>query len=163
MATVKIDWMKRWGNSPRIILEGIKVPEYPSETDPIWQKNADGLHYARKGNFVFYFYSNGKPTEGYAGRRFVGTFQDGTTFEYKGAWSSRAGCINAAVECGDFDSYIVDIVVGSCACAVTASFLYTLELPIGISWVCKDWGNEPVVEPAYKGKLKGDPDFVYPE
>lgn len=162
MTTVKIDWMQRWANSPRIILEGIRVPEYPSETDPIWQKLDNGLHVAQKGNFVFYFYSDGKPTEGYGGRRFAGTFQDGTTFEYRGAWSSRAGCVNEAVRRGQFDNYIVDVVVGSCACAVTASFLHTLDLHYGVEWMYKDWDTEPVLEPAYLGRFKGDEGFHYP-
>lgn len=163
MATVKINWMKGLGNAPRIELSGIRVPEHPSETDPIWEKLSNGLHVARKGVFVFYFYSNGKPTEGYGGRRFAGTFMDGTTFEYRGAGSSRAGCVNDAVHRGQFDSYIVDVTVGSCSCAVTASFLHALELPTLIEWVYKNWGSEPTLEPAYRGKLKGDDGFVFPE
>jgi len=164
MTTVKIDWMKAFANSPRIILEGIKVPDYPSETDPIWQKTKYGLHAARKGNFVFYFYSNGKPTEGYGGRRFAGTLEDGTHFEYKGAWSSRAGCINRAVLDSELDcGLIVDIIVGSRPCAVTSAFLRTLELPDYVEWTCRDWDTEPVLEPTYLGKMKGDEGFVFPE
>lgn len=164
MTTVKIDWMKNWANSPRIELLGIKVPTYPAENDPIWQKTADGLHIARKGVFAFYFYSNGKPTEGFGGRRFAGTFMDGTTFEYKGAWSSRAGCINAAVQAGDLHGdYIVDVVVGSCATAVDSSWLLAVAVDQDIDLTFKNWDTEPVLEPTHKGLMKGDEGFVFPE
>jgi hypothetical protein len=159
MAIIRIDWMKGWANAPRIILEGIKVPEYPSETDPIWEKLRNGLHVARKGVFVFYFYSNGEPTEGYAGRRFAGTFEDGTTFEYKGAWSSRAGCVNPV-----YRDHIVDVVVGSTATAVTVEFLdsiwnYASDIQL---FGYKD-GNDFTYEPTYRGLYKGDEGFAYPE
>jgi hypothetical protein len=161
-ATIKIDWMKNWGNSPRIILEGISVPEYPSETDPIWEKSEDGLHIARKGEFVFFFYTDGKPTQGFGGRRFAGTFTDGSTFEYKGAWSSRAGCVNQAIF-PYFNETIVEVIVGYCVAAVTMTFLSTLEMPPGVFLEYTASNSEPVIEPTYLGSFKGDPSFVFPE
>jgi hypothetical protein len=158
-ATVKIDWMKGWGNAPRIILEGIKVPEYPAETDPIWEKLSNGLHVARKGVFVFYFYSNGKPTEGYGGRRFAGTFKEGTTFEYKGAWSSRAGCVNPV-----YNDPIVDVVVGSIATAVTVEFLDSIwDFDTRIQLFGRRDGHDFTYEPTYRGLYKRDEGFTYPE
>ena len=162
MATIKIDWMKRWANSPRIIVEGVNVPEYPSETDPIWEKSPDGLHLARKGDFAFYFFSDGKPTEGFGGRRFAGTFKDGTTFEYRGAWSSRAGCINAAIDKGNLTGEpIVDVVVGSYSTAVSLNFIdtnwdFTFEL------MRTEKYQDITYEPTYLFRRKGEEGFVYP-
>lgn len=159
MVTIKIDWMKRFANSPRIILEGIEVPTYPSEDDPIWQKLANGLHVARKGDFVFYFYTNGKPTEGFGGRRFAGTFKDGSKFEYIGAWSSRAGCVNAA-----YDEQIVDVTVGCIATAVTLEFLdRNWNFDLKASLVRRAKHGDIWYEPAHKGCFKGEPGFTYPE
>jgi hypothetical protein len=163
MATIKIDWMKRWANSPRIIVEDIKVPNYPIENYPIWEKSPDGLHLARKGDFAFYFFSDGKPTEGYGGRRFAGTFKDGTKFEYVGAWSSRAGCINAAIARGELTGdHIVDVVVGYCATAVNLPFI-DRHWDFPYEFMRKGDRNEFTYEPAYKGLFKGDVGFTYPE
>jgi hypothetical protein len=163
---IKVDWMKRWANSPRIIVEGIKAPEYPRETDPIWEKSPDGLHLARKGDFAFYFVTDGKPTDGYGGRRFAGTFKDGTTFEYRGAWSSRAGCINQAISKGELTGdYIVDVIVGSCATAVNLSFIdRQWDFPYELMRK-SEFGHfaEFTFEPSYKGWFKGDTGFEYPE
>jgi hypothetical protein len=166
-ATIRINWMKSWANSPRIIVEGIQVPNYPSETDPIWEKTSEGLHLARKGDFAFYFVTDGKPTDGYDSRRFAGTFKDGTTFEYMGAWSSRAACVNAAIKRKELaGDYIVDVVCG----------YYCHSAAVELSFIDRLW-NTPVdfvrkqespnsdnftYEPAYKGLFKGDNGFEYP-
>ena len=158
MVKININWMKGFGNSPRIDLEGIKVPEYPSESDPIWEKLSNGLHVARKGHFVFYFYSDGKPTEGFGGRRFAGTFMDGTKFEYKGAWSSRAGCVNPV-----YRDQIVDVTVGHLSAAVTLEFIDSHWDVDNVQLVRRMNGSDLFYEPAHRGLFKGEEGFTYPE
>jgi hypothetical protein len=161
-AYATINWMKAWANSPRIELHNIKVPAYPAVDDPIWETDGKGLHVARKGHFVFYFYSDGKPTQGYGGREFAGTFTDGTTFEYIGAWSSRAGCINAALDREDiFGEYIVDITCGMYSTAVDLTFVEHL---LGSCLSQKGNTQEFTYEPTDdNGLFKGDKGFEYPE
>lgn len=92
-----------------------EVPKFPEPDFPVWEKFDNGIHLARQGAFAHYFYSDGKPTHGYAGRDFRGTFLDGSTFHYKGAWSSRAGCVNETLVQGErghipvMDTLIVDV------------------------------------------------------
>lgn len=157
MPTVEIDWMRGFSNSPRVILKGIKVPEYPSKTDPLWEKLENGIHVARKGDFVFYFYTDGNPTDGFAGRVFEGTFKDGSTFKYKGAWSSRAGCVNRV-----YRDQIVDVVVGHIATAVTLEFLDRIWNLPNVALVRRECGNDITYEPTYNGMFKGEPGFEYP-
>lgn len=161
--SIRIDWMKRYGNNPRIILDGIQVPEYPRASDPIWEKRGN-LHRAQKGHFVFYFYTDGKPTEGFGGRVFEGTFMDGSSFCYRGAWSSRAGCVNQAWP----TNHIVDVACGSRATAVTADFLLqlwheTMPKEIDICPVQLNRYDGEVYLPSHNGRIKGDPGFTYPE
>lgn len=165
--SVRVDWMRKFANSPRIILAGIKVPEYPEATNPIWERTTDGLHLARVGDFAFYFYTDGRPTDGFGGRTFVGTLKDGTKFAYRGAWSSRAGCINNAIHKKELSGpYIVDIACDMYATAVSHPFLaalfYEQMMHKGINlWRNKD-KRELVYEPVYMGKYKGDDGFEYP-
>lgn len=160
--TVKIDWMRGYGNSPRIILEGIKVPAWPHKDDPVWQK-VDGFHYCRKGPFVFYFHTDGRPTEGYGGRIFEGTFIDGSTFRYKGAWSSRAGALNRMLR---FCEYIVDVSADYCAVAVSADYLCSIWNHDSEVRLRLDDGyhekSDIVYNVTHRGKQKGEPGFEYP-
>lgn len=157
MVKININWMKGFGNSPRIELQGIKVPEYPSKTDPIWEKLSNGLHVARKGDFVFYFYTDGRPTEGFGGRMFEGTFKDGTTFSYKGAWSSRAGCVNPV-----YHDQIVDVTVGSIATAVTLEFLDRNWNYRNVALHRRMQGDDVCYEPSHDLLFKDEPGFTYP-
>lgn len=159
---ITIDWMRNFANSPRIILHGYKHPEFPAENEPIWERSPNGFHLARKGDFAFYFYTDGKPTSGYAGRRFAGTLKTGETFEYKGAWSSRAGCINDEISAGNLSGeYIIDISCGSYATACDIRFINKWFYEPLITFR-RNNGKEIVFEPAYKGKFKGDEGFEYP-
>lgn len=163
MVKININWMKGFGNSPRIELQGIKAPEYPSKTDPIWEKLSNGLHVARKGDFVFYFYTDGRPTEGFGGRKFEGTFKDGTTFSYIGAWSSRAGCVNPVNPV--YQNQIVDVTVGNIATAVTLEFLdRNWHWDFGtVDLLWRSQNGDIYYEPAHKGLFKGEEGFTYPE
>lgn len=161
MVKININWMKGFGNSPRIELQGIKVPEYPSKTDPIWEKLSNGLHVARKGDFVFYFYTDGRPTEGFGGRRFEGTFKDGTAFSYIGAWSSRAGCVNPV---SVYTDQIVDVTVGNIATAVTLEFLdrnWTYSDDVVL--LRRDKNGDTWYEPSHELLFKGEEGFTYPD
>lgn len=161
--SIRIDWMKGYSNDPSIILDGIQVPEYPSASDPIWEKR-DNLHRAQKGHFVFYFYTDGKPTKGFGGRIFEGTFMDGISFCYRGAWSSRASCVNQAWPMNN----IVDVVCGSRSTAVTINFLMqlwnaTMPKEIDICPIRLNRNDGYVYMPMHKGYCKRDPGFTYPE
>jgi hypothetical protein len=120
---VKVDWMDEWGNDPRFIVElDCKMPEWPGEDDPVWTRYEPGYHVAVVGDIVFYFYTNGKPTDGYGGRPFIGTFANGGGFSYRGAWSSRAACING-IKPEDSAPFVVDVVIGHCATSIDAQKL----------------------------------------
>lgn len=156
---ISVNWMKGWGNSPRIEVKGITVPTWPDESTPIWEKSG-GFHRAIIGPFVFYFYTDGKPTEGYGGRRFAGTFKDGTTFEYKGAWSSRAGCMNVSFK----DHHIVDVSCGHIATGMLVEFVDEhWNFDSAIQLFGRQDGHDFIYEPNHLGYYKGDSEFTYPE
>lgn len=154
--SMKIDWMEKWANDPRIHVElDQPMPQWPSKDTPIWRKYFD-MHIAVVGDVAFYFCTDGEPTQGFGGRVFEGTFVDGKKFRYIGAWSSRAACVNGTP---DFPQ-IVDVVIGHCATGVLADSIieyfkaHRKELPFGLAWVdCNDMGTI-IIQPTKEGKLK---------
>ena len=90
---ITINWMEGWVNNPHIYIVGAEMPKHEHEDMPAWEKR-DGIHVSVQGDFVRFFHTYGQPTHGFGGARFAGTFKDGAKFEYRGAWSSRAGCVN---------------------------------------------------------------------
>jgi hypothetical protein len=155
--------MDRWANSPRfeITVEG-PGPKWPDAKHHVWHRY-HGMHVAayRDDPFVSYFHSDGKPTEGFGGRPFDGTFTDGSEFHYRGAWSSRAACVNQAfLEGAEGFPLVVDVVCGSCSTAVKASALIDwwldhLEVDWGLAFV-DDGDVAPILLPTRNGKLKDE-------
>lgn len=163
IAKVSVDWMEGWANDPTFRVTLCDTPEkvqfWPAEDEASWIKHPSGIHFAPcivlGAPQVAYFYTDGKPTQGYGGRRFAGTFLDGSRFEYRGAWSSRAACVNRAFP----DSRIVDVSIGNCATAVLASQLiqwfkeHREELDFGLAWV--DTGDDaPILLPTRDSETK---------
>lgn len=153
---VTINWMEKYGNDPQIHvdLDG-PFPEYPAQDAPIWKRFDPGFHVAETGDIVRYFYTDGKPTVGFGGAEFVGTFLNGDRFRYIGAWSSRAGCINNL----DLGFMIVDVACERMACAVrlTALLDWLDENPDSeFRFALTHDGREYTVRPTRNGKLKND-------
>jgi hypothetical protein len=148
----QVDWMEGFANAPRFVVEGAKYTPWALSAFPF--KKVDGIHRrdAPDGS-VNYFYSNGKPTEGFGGAEFKGTLEDGTEFCYKGAWSSRAACVNAAFP----DDPIVDVNWGMYATAVRVETLVDWWLANQPEWGlavvdCNDVGY--TVLPTRDGAIK---------
>ncbi len=163
---VRVDWMERWANSPvfhvtMIDPEGMdykNMRTWPASWEDAWVRFPSGIHMAESeaGN-VAYFYTDGKPTHGFGGRKFSGRLLDGTPFEYTGAWSSRAACVNADLAKLGLPR-IVDVVIDSCATAVYADLLIDWwrdrpDRDWGLAWV-DDHDASPILVPTRDGMLK---------
>lgn len=153
-----VDWMDGWGNDPRFKIHGVESPKWAPVDAPVWEQKG-GLHRHHDGIWVHYFYNDmsGRPTHGFGGAIFQGTFRDGTPFKYVGAWSSRPGCINRDWP----DSRIVGAVTDKrIASAVTADALiewWRVAKPdFGLAWVTEKSG-EVYLLPTRDGKLKNEP------
>lgn len=154
---VRIDWMERFSNDPvfHVELEG-ETPDYPSPDAPVWV-NVGGLHVAIAHDdlVVPYFYSDGKPCEGFAGRTLSGTFTNGTRFEYRGGWSSRAACINGNYRL----PRVVDVVIDHCHQSIRALALINWfkanrgSLDWGLAWV-NTGDSGPTLQPTRMGVVK---------
>lgn len=150
--------MEGYGNDPkfRVTLD-CRLPDYPSEDDPVWTRYSNSIHVAEAKDTVFYFYTDGKPTDGFGGRRFAGTFRNGGKFSYQGAWSSRAGVVNGTLGAPS----IVDVVIGNIATAVYWSDMveWCRKNPhcgFGLATV-HGMGKESILLPTRNGKLKNEP------
>ena len=157
IARVWVDWRDFYGNlAPEFHVEMKEKPIHfwPEDTDPAWI-NLNGIHIAIGMYTVPYFYSDGKPTHGFAGRIFSGTFTNGDYFSYKGAWSSRAACINKVFPVCP----IVDVIIGNRATAVYADDLIQWvtenrnKVDFGLAWV-DDGDCAPILQPTRNGMLK---------
>lgn len=123
ITNIRIDWMENCANDPRIIIESDKPVDYPNKDMPVWIRYGSSIHVAQVpgSDFVHYFNTDGKPCDGFGGRIFEGRFKDtGESFKYRGAWSSRAACVNAKMFAGQ---QIVDVSCGYHSTAVRAHIL----------------------------------------
>lgn len=156
---IAIDWADRFANRPRFMIADIAKPTYPAEADPVWERR-EGMHRAQQVNspFVHYFYTDGRPTEGFGGRRFAGTLVDGTKYEYKGAWSSRCSCVN---EVFPDREPITEVVTGSYATAMPMRTIIEWWLKnadkCGFGLAVVKGTDAPFdIEPTRDGKIKNE-------
>ncbi len=153
---VTINWMDNWANSPRIEVSDLDVPNYG--TQPYRKEGC--IHRADFGIVVEYFHSDGRPTEGYGGREFKGKLVDGTEFCYKGAWSSRAACVNKTFP-GD---PVVDVIANEFShTAIRVAALANWWLKNQPSWglaIVDDGDEGYTVQPTREGELKGSGKIV---
>lgn len=162
ITNIAINWMDGFSNNPSIKIESDQKVEWPNSDRPVWAKYASGIHVAQLpgSDFVHYFYTDGKPTEGFGGRLFEGRFRDtGDSFRYRGAWSSRAACVNAEMSEG---LQVVDVTCDYLATAVRASALIAawrkMQNPgFGFAWV--DTGDAaPILMPVRNLEPVKNPD-----
>lgn len=150
---IVINWMEGYGNSPRIEIHNFSCE---INSDALRYEKRHTIHRADQGPLVRYFSSDGKPTDGFGGAEFAGTFIDGTKFKYQGAWSSRAGAVNIFWP----EDRVVDVDIGMYATAVKADWLIELwrqQSPnFGLAWVRADMIIETMIMPTRGGKLKDD-------
>lgn len=88
----KVDWMYDYGNDPHLKVLVDQIPKWESLR---WEEVKPGLFYAEKEGYSDKF-SYTRPGEGYGGRSFTITMEDGSEKTLKGPWSSRAGCCTMA-------------------------------------------------------------------
>jgi len=94
-----IDWNELWANGPSIKLIVDKLPDYKDlrytrhpATDKLSRERGH-IYYAELGGYVsFYYYS--RPDEGYGGRKFPLSMEDGSTRILVGPWSSNSMSVN---------------------------------------------------------------------
>jgi len=85
----KVEWHKQFSNVPGLKILVDKMPDY-KEFRYI-EKN--GIYYAENEGLVsFYYYQS--PGEGFAGREFHITMEDGSEKILKGPWSSNSNAVN---------------------------------------------------------------------
>jgi hypothetical protein len=153
---IKINWMEKLGNHPRINLTDCTVPD---DGGRVYERRGNGLHRRdHDDGWVRYFYTDGQPCGGFGGATFSGTLTTGEHFEYRGAWSSRAACINALWP----EDPIVDVDCGYMATAVTVRKLLMAWAEQMTSVWAPDFGfavvldgdHGPILQPTRNGKLK---------
>lgn len=152
---IKIDWMMDVGNNPRFIVEDVVLPEPAPIQAPVYERRGD-IHRYDQGMFSHFFASDGKPTSGFGGATFAGTFKDGKGFEYRGAWSSRSSYVNKLWP----EHLLVDVVCGHMAVHMSAQALidWWHESPVdwGLAWVRHSDGELHLM-PTKNGELKNKP------
>ena len=97
---IEIDWMEQWGgNDARIIVLVDKRPDYSKLRYKTVKKtgNKESI-WACHDNIVNFYYLDGSDKEGYGGRTFTLTMEDGTKRNIVGPWSSRCGIFNKCSE-----------------------------------------------------------------
>lgn len=91
----EIEWMKGWGNHPRLI---VNVDEIPKRADLIYHKKLlpQGTAYfaQHESGYVNFFYHDPMRETGYGGAIFTGTLEDGSRFSVRGPWSSNCQAMN---------------------------------------------------------------------
>jgi hypothetical protein len=151
---LSVNWMDGYGNSPNFELSGVE----PREAASPYEKRG-GLHRRNHGDFVEYFYTDGNPTDGFGGATFEGQLVTGEAFKYRGAWSSRAACVNKLWP----EDPVVDVSCGYRATAVCARVLVnewarghaTGEYGFGLAVVGSGDSNEGgIILPTRRGELK---------
>lgn len=79
-----------YANRPTIVLHVDRLPD----DSVLRYEERDCIYAAQVDGFVKYFYTDGKPTQGFGGRTIEISMMDGTERTFSGAWSSRAGVVN---------------------------------------------------------------------
>lgn len=156
MKKITVDWRDEFANGPDFVIEGDPVFSESMQ----WRKQ-DGIHLRLHPEGVAeYFYSDGQPTHGYGGRKFEGELEGGERFCYKGAWSSRAGCVNEVFP----ETPVVDVRWGHHSTAIPVRALLEWHLwnkpSWGIALVRNTRSGEITVEPTRGGSLKNE-DYVH--
>jgi hypothetical protein len=84
-----VNWNFGLGNSPDLY---VLVDKFPPREDMRYA-HKDGIFYAEAHGYAS-FYSWTRPGDGFGGRVFELTMEDGTVRSLKGPWSSNAGSVN---------------------------------------------------------------------
>lgn len=85
----KVNWMEGFANEPTL---QILVDKMPDLKDLRYQEK-EGIYYAECDGYVsFYYYV--RPDDGFGGRHFHITMENGEEKVLKGPWSSNAGSVN---------------------------------------------------------------------
>lgn len=86
----KVEWHKGFSNSPDLKILVDKMPD--NDSFRFQEKNC--IYYAENEGLVrFYYYR--RPGEGFGGREFKLTMEDGSEKVLKGPWSSNSGAVNS--------------------------------------------------------------------
>lgn len=102
----RVRWNLGWGNPPGLIVTVDQLPEWssyrykhiPTDYGREWPKNKEykgwqGLYWAEQEGMV-QIYSWTGPSDGFGGRTFRLTMEDGTTRPLKGPWDCGTGLAN---------------------------------------------------------------------
>lgn len=155
-----VEWYEKYANDPEL---RIIVDELPNQEDLRYKHidlGANELWFAEKEGYVSFFsWTSPKQDEGFGGRHFPITLEDGSMITLLGPWSSRAGVMNKwfLPQCLDVslkpshDKY--DLWYGA---SVTLNFaLEAIKLCVEpIDLVVKYKHGEYIFVPIPKGKAK---------
>jgi hypothetical protein len=150
-----VDWMDGWGNDPRFKIHDVEPPAHPGKDVHVWTQR-DGIHRFDNGIWCHYFYNDmsGQPTDGFGGSVFEGTFVDGTSFKYVGAWSSRPGCVNRLWPDSKIVGVSTDKMIASAVRAVHLVNWWRENAPDwGLAW-CTYKDGESYLQPTRNGTVK---------
>lgn len=155
---IQIDWMEGYGNHPYINIVGAELPPCADKSAAVWERRRCGktyVHVAVDGDFVSFFSTDGRPTTGFGGATFEGTFKDGTKYRYEGAWSSRAGVVNKVFP----ELQVVDVafqpqhLASHIRAAAMIEWRFENPRPWGLVWV-EEGNGERILMPTRRGVLK---------
>lgn len=85
----EINWMEEWANEPGLYLLLKDCPKH----EELKYEERNSCFFAEKDGLIEFFHYK-QPGDGYAGRHFNITMQDGSHKVLKGPWSSRASVMN---------------------------------------------------------------------
>jgi hypothetical protein len=91
LVRARVNWAEGWMNDPNLEILVDKMPE----VSELRYKYRCGLYYAELDGYVS-FYSYTSPGEGFDGRIFNITMENGEKKSLHGPWSSRAAVMNSA-------------------------------------------------------------------
>lgn len=87
---------KGYLNDPNLIVEVDKIPAHEElRYKAIRVRDEGTLYYAEKDGYVNFMFHDPRREQGYGGRVFEITLENGEKRAIKGPWSSRAGVVNA--------------------------------------------------------------------
>jgi hypothetical protein len=89
----EINWMDKYANSPNLIVVVDKLPVHKAHKVKVIDENATAV-WAETDGFVTFFYHSRRDQNGFGGRTFKITDENGKEMEFKGPWSSRSSQMN---------------------------------------------------------------------
>lgn len=162
--SVEINWMRGYGNSPRLILYVDKIPSLPND-QLIWNKTPNGYVWAEDDGLIqFIVYKprsrDRKKFLGFAGREFMKTLTTGEVLRSNNWWSGGAyGMCSEGVDCLDVVIHEGDDKLGFSGFALRTEKVLELVKDHGIRLAPSNIGGYELRPPYFDDLGDGKPGY----